>query len=366
VLSAFVVTVAEHQAFSPARLLQRWAEWDAGWYISIATHGYATRAAAGFLPLYPILISLTMHLPGLTPVAAAVLVANVASFGAMAVLGVLAAAEVGHTRIVLRTLGTLAAYPLAYFLVAPFSEGLFLLTIVFALLAARQGWWGWAALGAFLAGLTRPTGVALIVPLLWEYGRQHGWWEVVRRRGRGWRDALRPQELVLGGLVVTAVPLALLCVVVYDWRVLGDPLLYVHVQATDWHHVQWPLWQTLSAMAGNLWHPPHSNLFRLLVVLDIGALVGALILLVVGLRRMPVTFSLYVVAMYVLLLSAPNPTRPEIVPALARYTLVAFPFFLLLGRWGDRHPRLWLALIVAGVAVQVVLATLFLQGWDIE
>jgi hypothetical protein len=375
-LTVFDVVAIRHQPLGIATLLQPWDEWDATWYIAIATQGYAYPTAAGFFPLYPMLISAVMHVPGISALAAALVVSNLATFGAMVGLGVLAATEAGTMNAVPRTLGVLAAYPVAYFLVAPFSEGLFLCTAIFALLAARQGWWGWAAFAALLAGLTRPTGLALVPALFWEYGRQRGWWELIRRRApdwraakrkaRDWRYALQPHILALGALVVGAVPVAVLAVATYDWRRFGDPLLYVHEQDSNWHHVQWALWQTFGAMLGTVLHPPHGSLFRLLVALDFGVLGVALVLLVLALRRLPLALTLYVLGFFYLQLTAPIPSRPEIVPAFARYAIVAFPLFLLLGRWGERYPRYWMLLVVGCFMVQLVLSTYFLQGIDIE
>lgn len=375
-LTVFDVVALRHQPLGLSTVFQPWYEWDATWYIAIATQGYAYPTAAGFFPFYPMLISVVMHLPGMTPLTAALLISNLATFGAMVGLGVLAATEADTLRVVPRTLGVLAAYPVAYFLVAPFSEGVFLCAAVFALLAARQGWWGWAALAALLAGLTRPTGLALIPALLWEYGRQQGWWELIRRRApdwraakrkaREWRAAVRPSKLAIGALVVGAVPAAVLTVALYDWRRFGDPLLYVHEQDSNWHHVQWALWQTFGAILGTVLHPPHGSLFRLLVALDFGVLGVALVLIVLALRRMPFALTLYVLGVFYLQLTAPIPSRPEIVPALARYAIVAFPLFLLLGRWGEQHPRAWMAVVYGSFALQLVLGSFFLRGIDIE
>ena len=58
-----------------------------------------------------------------------------------------------------------AFFPAALFFSAVYSESLFLLLSVGAVLAARQGRWAWAGALAALAALTRNSGVLLLVPL---------------------------------------------------------------------------------------------------------------------------------------------------------------------------------------------------------
>ncbi len=52
----------------------------------------------------------------------------------------------------------------------------------------------------------------------------------------------------------------------------------------------------------------------------------------------------------------------RVVPSAPRYLLVAFPAFLLVGRWTERHPRLGLLLAMAGFIIQFTLAGLFLMN----
>jgi hypothetical protein len=119
----------------------------------------------------------------------------------------------------------LAVYPFAVFFSAPYTEGLFLLSIVGA-------WWHlrrderWAAFAwGFLAGLTRPNGCLLSVPLglmvvapLWRHGR-------LQRPGGGWLS-------LVDRLVVAAAPgLGMLAYSAYVYDVTGDPFMWIRLQA---------------------------------------------------------------------------------------------------------------------------------------
>src|SRR5919201_1950229 len=48
----------------PPGFLDYWAHWDGGWYAAIAQHGYFTKAATSFFPLYPLLVRFADYLPG--------------------------------------------------------------------------------------------------------------------------------------------------------------------------------------------------------------------------------------------------------------------------------------------------------------
>ncbi|MFE6892416.1 glycosyltransferase family 39 protein [Streptomyces sp. NPDC057694] len=172
---------------SATRTLTR--AWDAVWYLHIAEHGYGTREYLSsfgtvqtdwaFFPLFPLLTRWAdVVLPGgVGP--AALLVAWAAALAAA--WGVYA---VGH-----RLYGTATAtflvvlwalLPQAVVLTLAYSESLFAALAAWALYALLSRNWPLAGVLAALAGLTRPTGVAVAAAVVVTAG-----WELVRRRGRG-------------------------------------------------------------------------------------------------------------------------------------------------------------------------------------
>jgi hypothetical protein len=184
-------------------LLQHWERLDTNWYVNISRYGYWTPTAAtfardggqmptAFFPLYPLLIKATSALIGDSQrTLSALLVANLGTLLAFIAMAFFAAQEDGMTAGT-RTLRLAVAYPLAFFLAAGYTDGLFFGLAVFALFFARRGCWYAAALCAFVAGLTRITALALILPLTWEYARQHGWWTALATRARRLMLALPP------------------------------------------------------------------------------------------------------------------------------------------------------------------------------
>ncbi|MGW6861364.1 glycosyltransferase family 39 protein [Streptomyces xanthophaeus] len=156
----------------PVRVLGR--SWDSSWYLGIAADGYGrtvmsaepltgtgpVQSDAAFFPLYPLLIRLvTTLLPG-GPVPAALLVAWVSA--AAAAVGVYLIGErLYGPRAGVVLVGLWAALPHSVVLTLAYTEALLTALAAWALYALVRGRWLWAAGLAVLAGLTRPTGIAV-------------------------------------------------------------------------------------------------------------------------------------------------------------------------------------------------------------
>ena len=347
-------------------LLGSWGRWDAGIFVDISQNGYHSRPHAAFFPLYPMLIRLATTVAGQRyALLAALLISNLAALAGFIGLALLAAHEDGPGAAP-GAVRALAAYPLAFFLAAPYSDALLLATATFTLLWARQGAWKRTAVAAFLAALTRSSALILVLPLVWEYGRQHGWWERER-----WRT-FRPRRLlnIRGGaeaiMVLGALPLGLAVYVAYLWRQFGEPLLFLRAHALYWNRHLEPVWVTLRHALGMLVRTPLGTYWSVLIALDLGALLAFGVLTVVVLRRQPVSFTLYMAGLLFLSTAAPTLLLPDPLSSVGRELLVAIPVFLLLGRWLRRWPALDLLIVAGGFMLQAALTTYFLSGGWVE
>ena len=187
--------------------------WDAGWYLDIAVHGYRWSPAAegqqnvAFFPAYPALMSLGAALvnAGNEPeglgvrlsyeryyvwhLAAGLVVALAAFLWGLAYVYRLAREDLDDRSATSAVL-LLCAFPFAVFYGAPYWESLFLLVTVAAFFHARRGGWGVACVWGALAGLTRPNGFVLCIPLALlalqarAARRSPGW--RLRRRSADW------------------------------------------------------------------------------------------------------------------------------------------------------------------------------------
>jgi hypothetical protein len=148
------------------------ARWDTAFYHSIATTGYRWDSAVFehdnvvFFPLYPLLMRWGGALLGGHPLLAGLLVSLISFAGAIALLYRLAVLEVGEEHAGSAIL-LFSTFPFALFYSAVYTESLFLLLTVGAFYAMRRGCLSAVALCGIAAGLTRPNGVWLTLPLVW-------------------------------------------------------------------------------------------------------------------------------------------------------------------------------------------------------
>ncbi|MEV8017720.1 hypothetical protein AB0O76_15540 [Streptomyces sp. NPDC086554] len=141
--------------------------WDCDWYLKIAGNGYAHTLGTqfdannlAFFPLYPLLVrageAVAPEPRGAVGLAISVGCSFLAAWGIFAVGDRLYGRRAG---IVLATLW--GSLPVALVQWMGYTESLFTALTAWALYAVLTGRWVWAGTLAALAGLTRPTGVAL-------------------------------------------------------------------------------------------------------------------------------------------------------------------------------------------------------------
>ena len=309
-------------------MLNFWDRWDTHHFIDIATAGYAKPLDSAFFPLYPLLIRISAFALR-SPLLSALFVANIAGFAVLLLLYRLVADEFGEERAE-RSVLYLAIFPTAFFLAAGYSESLFLLCTLASFYCMRRGHWWLAGLAAFLAGLTRATGVALFVPLCYEYLRQRDFqWRRIRV------DALACAGAGLGVAVYA----------VYCYLRFHDFLAFSHAEAAGWGR-QWTLpWQPLLLAAHNILSLDILNFFSIQNVVMLSVMLGVLVVLVLSFvgpwkfARKDWIYPLYAVAIYLFCTSA-TVTIPSSSPldSADRYMLAAFPVFIVLAAMGkNRH-----------------------------
>ena len=190
------------------------ARFDAGWYGGIALGGYnwdhtfQRQRNIAFFPALPLLMRpvgamLGMYEDGpsrerrmLRGLWAGVVISLAAFFWALYYVSRLASDLIGPDRASAATL-LLAAYPFALYFNAPYTESLFLLGAAGACYHFLRGDWIAASLFGLFAGLSRPNGCFLSVPLAMLALQWKG--------ARGPSDARSRRARALGGGVPSAV-----------------------------------------------------------------------------------------------------------------------------------------------------------------
>ena len=324
-----------------------WQHWDACWYSKIAAYGYEPGVSSTtFFPLLPFLMSGVAVLVG-GNVALAGLIVNAVAF-VVALTGVrqLVAADVDRT-VSQRTILYLAIFPAALFFFAPFTESLFLAGSVWAIAGARRDRWDIAFIAGLVAGLARPQGVLLVLPVGWEAAK------VLRNRWRAAEPGRRSVRLRdLGPVAAAAAPaVAYLAFVAYTAVVVGRSYFAAHL---DWAatEVRAPWDVVASALAYAI---PHNNPVTMINVVGLG---GFALLAIAGLRLLPLSYSLFVLPQLAVAM-----TQQTVWPlmSMVRYLGVLFPCFVVLAIIGRRQ-RLHTGWLVLSLLLLGYLTTLFVEG----
>jgi len=335
-------------------ILGPWQRFDANRYLHIARLGYDDEQNTVFPPLYPLAARFLGFLFGGGATAnliAAILLSNMAAFGLFFVLHRLVSREFGPAAAT-RTIVYLALFPAGIFLLAPYTESIFILLAVGAVWQGRDGRFWRAGFLGLLAALTRLTGWALVVPLLYEY----------------WRQFIRQPSGQKINLHSLASPTIL-------------PVFFPVVGLAGFLLWRWQAgYPSLQAIYARYWFQttafPGLDIFRAIQTMFFGGSARAgqftlyfdffcacLLIYTTFLtfRKFGVTNGLYSAMLLLFILLPTSEFKPLF--SLSRYTLAFFPTFILLGIAGER-PWLNRAILYPSIGLTFYLAGQFFSwGW---
>ena len=322
------------------RLVEPLRQWDGLWYKLIAEQGYGDPkqiARAAFWPLYPWLMGAGANVTGWSTDSVGYVISNLAFAGALVLLYRLVAIDFALP-VVRRTVVALAFFPTAFFFQAVYTESLFLLLVVGALLAARTERWWLAGIVGALAALTRSYGVLLGLPFAVLLIQQY------RLEIRRWFPAIFFAALPLLGPAI------------FGWhlnRVQGNWRAWADVQL-EWNRSSAPPWQTLRCavescppfyldgadwtwlrmlQSSPTWQTLTSYEFRLGAAdsdtLELVCTLLFLALAIVGLWRLPLYQSAFLLPG--LLIPLFQPSQVHALMSMPRFGLTLFPLFVAIG-----------------------------------
>jgi len=309
----------QYQHASQQPLIDLWYRWDASFFISIAQHGYGWMQGdpsgnATFMPLYPLLMSLPLRLaPAATnadAVIVGVIISNVCLLIALFVLDALLRLDDNTPRARRLALWLLLLNPAAIFFAGVYTESLFLLLSLVAVLAARRERWIIAGVAGFLAASTRVIGWTVAVPLIVEA------WQQLNR----WQKPIGRQALALMPALAPLIALPLYAGVV--GLTLHSPTAYFDITHQVWGQGFDVPWQAFV----DFFNGPITLYGWQRSWIDLGfAIVG--LLLVAPAYRLRRSYGLYQMAAILF------PIISGTLVSMPRYTLVAFPIYMVLARW---------------------------------
>lgn len=313
------------------------ARFDAGWYGDIALDGYhwdyqfQRQRNIAFFPALPMLMRPVGVVLGASDRTAprdrrmlralwgGVIISLVAFLWALRYLVRVGEELLGRERAASAAL-LLAAYPFSFFYSAPYTESLFLLGAVGAFYHFRHGHWLAASLLGLLAGLSRPNGCFMSVPL-GILALQHAW-RMRAARGTITAAAIRATAT---RLAVAAMPgIGMLVFTAYLYRLTGIWFAWMRSHEAwgrTYHGIEpfttafgWLRDEPLIQVVTNI---PFNTLNTL-------GLLFAIALLVPVFRRLGLAWGVFVIVNVALPLFAGG------VLSMGRLTSTLFPLFLAL------------------------------------
>jgi hypothetical protein len=335
-----------------------WDRYDSAYYVEIAQQGYYSVnhqgvILANFFPLFPLAIWLVQHVTLLfehkySYLLAGLIVSTSAFVAVCVVLYRLALDRFGAATAYGAVL-LLATFPFALYYGVSYTESLYLLCVLLAFLGIERRQWWLAALGALLAGATRPPGLIVAFCVILAYALD---W--LRTRGPLRRDALWLALAPMGTFGFFA-----MCYVVY-----GNPLEYLVASGPgNWNggHLQLTgLQEALPYLLnpGELVRTIEYN--RILYSVYLLLTMVFLLSLVPVIRRLGLPYALFAAFSII----APIIDYPHI-SSLGRYLSIIFPTFLVAAHALRNRPVLREALVLAGAVSLGVFTLMFALNFPV-
>jgi hypothetical protein len=322
-----------------AGFFDMWTRWDAQHFISVAERGYEAtgyETSQAYFPLLPLMIRVLTYV-GIHPVVGGLIISGLSSWVACAFLYKLAERDIGPGA-GRRAALYLLLFPTAVFLIAPYSEALYLAGVVGAFYFARDGKWLAAGVPTMVAVGARAAGLFLLAGLIAEFFRQ--------------RDFTLDRVLnVVTGILLGLLPL--LGYALFLVRLKGDPFFFLRAQAIGWGRAfVGPVSSFLNTL--RTWEGGYNTNWLFAWRLEvIAAIVGAAIVLWAAIRR-EWGYAAYMGSGLAVLATS------SWYYSIPRLLLTWFPIALFLASFtksGQKRHDAILVLFASGAAMGVILYT---------
>ncbi len=322
------------------RLLRSWARWDGGWYIDLANFGYAApdRQEIGYIVFFPLYSHLVRAVAFLFTFGkfsytalniAGIIVSSLATLACF--VGLFKLARLDYDDETSRyAVIYMAAFPMAFFMLAVYTEALFMALAVWAFWAGRQQRWWLAGLLTGLAILTKNQGLILVGALGLEYLHQIGF------------NPLKINRRILAfGLPILAFGGWLLINV----QTCGDAFCYLRVQSHFNHFPTNPLDTFRLATEKFFLLQPDTSTFLTrdyeprsihYDYLFLWAFIGLTLFGIFAVWKQRLRLS-YLVFLALCVVQPMNyPAKDDWLASMPRYLMIAFPAYFLLALLGRR------------------------------
>jgi hypothetical protein len=317
-----------------------WARWDSGWYIRLANEGYAAYpAAAGFFPLFPLLMAVVSRLTGWSLALSGMIIAHLSYLGSILMLYKLARLISNEDRYAMRAVLYMVLFPTSLFFFSVYAESLYLFFAVsgtyFVFRYSSRYFSSGLAFG--MASIARPVG--FLLPIIMGV-------EFLRRRDFHWR---RWFHLLAAGLISG---LGILIFVIYAASVTGSATGITDTQNQAWL-CSWkvPIVPVIEAIAFIFDNSAYPDWFSyVLNIVDLAFTLFALAITLAGLRmarkgRFSWSLTIYAISYLMFVLARRGAWIP--LYEMARWVAPLFPLYLILARLtANRRYAHWAVVVV--------------------
>ncbi len=320
----------------------RWANFDGGHYLSIASGGYHIYQQA-FFPFYPIVIRTFSSIFQTPSVISALIISHVSFFIGLVVFYRLII-DFSTPENALWSVVLLLLFPTSFFFIAAYSESLFFVLAVGMIYALKKKKWLIAGVLGLLASATRLFGVFLLVFPILSYLS-------IPQSKRNWHNLLP----------IFLIPLGIIFYMVYLKQSVGDPLAFFHLQpefgAERSGNTIILLPQVFWRYAKIFFSASSFSIEYAVAVFEFVSFLFSALILCIGWRRSSVKLEYLAYTFLVLVI----PTLTGTLSSIPRYALSAFPLFFILGNMHNTGIKMVVAAIFTfGL---IVFTSLYLSGY---
>lgn len=294
--------------------------WDGTFYRVITQEWYSGAGTvedpSRFFPAYPALARAVRPLLAGNTDLALLLIANASAVVAGLVVYRLVAERFGDLALARRSAWMFAVIPAAGMLAFAYSESLMIAAVAVVLLGLHRDRPLVAAAGGLVAGMLRPTGVLLVVPVLfeaWRWYRSSG--GLPRRQLAAWAASVAAPVVGLGAAL---------------W-VVSRPEGHIVEAYRLQQRLRGGLRDPVTRLGQGVFDLARGELHD---VYNLGFAAGFLFLFVVAVRRrQPPSWLALMAVTWLMAMSSTN------IDSIGRYCLVAVPFSVALAQWAESRNR---------------------------
>lgn len=327
--------------------LMPFANWDSGWYVSIAEKGYiylnaGTITNVVFFPLYPLLMRFISKLSGLDTLLAGIIISLISITLAVWYLYLLTKKDYGET-IAWQTIIFLLIFPSSIFFSFVYTESLFICLVVMSFYYIREERLALVGILGFLIALTKPWGVIIIIPLLIEY---------YQKRNFSFKKT-DPQIWFL-----TIIPMGLLLYMQFLKMKFGSYFVFMNGQKL-WHNeTAFNFITVLKNYYNNIFFYISDNpAFQTAITLDFLFFIFGVAMSIYIYIKIRKSYGIYS------LLTCLIPALSGIFVSMSRYIVVAFPLYITLAYWSQKNKLLEFFLYLFSTSLLVYFMILFVHNY---